>query len=41
MPYLGYLFAAQEAELVTSRKNVASWGGRLSERPSRRKINLH
>jgi glutathione S-transferase len=41
MPYLGYLFAARATELVTSRKNVASWWGRLSERSSWRKVHQH
>jgi glutathione S-transferase len=34
MPYVGHLFSVREAELVTSRKNVASWWETISERPS-------
>jgi glutathione S-transferase len=39
MPYVGYLFAVDEASLVTSRKSVASWWSRLAERPSWKKVS--
>jgi glutathione S-transferase len=39
MPYVNYLFAAREAEVVSPRKNVASWWARVSARPSWRKID--
>jgi glutathione S-transferase len=38
MPYIEYLFAAQEGGLITSRKNVAAWWSRLSERPTWKRI---
>jgi glutathione S-transferase len=34
MPYIEYLYAAQESELITSRPHVAPWWKRVSERPS-------
>lgn len=34
MPYIEYLYAAQESELITSRPQVAAWWGRVSARPS-------
>ena len=37
MPYIEYLFAGQEGELITSRKNVGAWWKRISERPSWKK----
>jgi glutathione S-transferase len=38
MPYVGYLYQAGEAELINSRRSVAAWWGRVSERPSWRKV---
>jgi glutathione S-transferase len=34
MPCIEYLFAVQEGELITSRKNVSAWWSRISERPT-------
>lgn len=39
MPYVGYLFAIGAGDQVTSRSNVAAWWGRVSERPSWKKVN--
>jgi glutathione S-transferase len=33
-PYIEYVFATGMGEVITSRPNVASWWGRISERPS-------
>ena len=37
MPYVEYLFACGEGDLITSRKHLASWWNRVSERPSWKK----
>ena len=37
MPYVEYLFASGEGELVTAHKHVAAWWNRVSERPSWKK----
>jgi glutathione S-transferase len=36
-PYVEYLFAGKQGDLVTSHKSLAAWWGRVSERPSWRK----
>jgi|GEM_PF-231863 len=36
-PYIEYLFAGKQGDLITDHKNVASWWGRVSERASWRK----
>lgn len=38
MPYIEYLFAGQEGELIQSRPHVAMWWKRISERPSWQKV---
>jgi glutathione S-transferase len=38
LPYLEYLFATNLGDIVRERPNVASWWGRISERPSWRKV---
>jgi glutathione S-transferase len=37
MPYIEYLFAAESGDLVTSRRALGDWWGRVSERASWRK----
>jgi len=37
MPYVEYLYAAGESELVTSHKHLAAWWNRVAERPSWKK----
>lgn len=37
LPYVEYLFASQQGDLITSRRNLAAWWGRASERPSWKK----
>ncbi len=37
MPYVEYIFACGEGELITSHKNVGAWWKRISERPSWKK----
>lgn len=34
LPYIEYLFAAKHGDLITERKNVASWWNRCAERKS-------
>jgi glutathione S-transferase len=37
MPYIEYLMQTDAKDVITSRPNVASWWGRISERPSWRR----
>lgn len=34
MPYVEYLFAGKQGDLITDHKNMAAWWGRVSERKS-------
>jgi glutathione S-transferase len=34
LPYIDYLFASKEGEMITVRPHVAAWWKRISERPS-------
>ena len=34
MPYVDYLFAGRQGDLITDHRNMASWWGRVSERKS-------
>ena len=37
MPYIEYVFAGQEGDVIESRPHVAAWWKRISERPSWKK----
>jgi glutathione S-transferase len=38
MPYVGYLFAAESGDLITSRHGVRAWWERVSTRHSWKKV---
>jgi len=38
MPYVGYLVAAEQGDLITSRPGVNAWWERVSSRPSWKKV---
>ena len=38
MPYVAYLFAAEQGQLITSRPGVKAWWERVSTRPSWKKV---
>ena len=38
MPYVQYLFAAEQGDLVTSRPGIKAWWERVSSRPSWKKV---
>ncbi len=38
MPYVQYLFAAEQGDLITSRAGTKAWWERVSTRPSWKKV---